>query len=933
MDTRISTIDGHFIDFEKEKKKEEAEIEEKKRIRRKKKKKAKIEYQMYNLSITELQEIFKKADKNRNGELNEKEFVEGFKNYGGKERSEGELLALFNRIDANSNSSIDWCEFYSFIFLERQGKRKMKENLNAKEFIPIQTKDQNHFSELHDDVVNRIVFDPIFNEYYTLSQSCVKNWNAKNFKFNFDVHESKAPLIDCNLFPNRHLLFTLNLNKTIHSFNTKTGTCNVIFKGKKSAFGKKSDFEMLSSGKFSRKKKSTTFKNKKKKKRKKIQKVTKKIPVVILENLFENTTSFSVFNFGSNHASSSIPYSSTEETQTSIQMHNPNTSDMLAVGLQNGMIKLYDISRKKENEFSENSYTPLKPIAVLDKKSQFDGWVTSFAVLNTYKSIFASSLDGNLKLFRGDTLFPVRSYNYKKTGNKPIHRIAFSNQLNVLAACGGIKEIQLFNPMIKSHIARLHDLRHSIIDVTFCEDDNLLIGLTQNKVIKIYDVRTFKCLQTLKVKQKGSIQSSIGGGNNYSAIVYNQKRNEIITASNKLHSFSMRKNFTEFDMNSYSGTIYPVKGVLFSTITKYVVTADKKNIYTWKLKNGRIQYKFPIGKKISWIKWDDTERRILVCVGNNEIRAYNYLNGQLLKVFENPTGSELTCCCYVKNAIQRFRFLGVGGWEKRVLTYLDSSDDEHTKEEIQKKYPKLKSDILSMISCSNISIVCAHLDGSLTLIDALGTVRMVSTIEKKKKYKLDAKGNVKLIKNQGSQTDSLAYNPLQIEKLIWMKNKPKMFLSLRGNGKISFWYHSNLQHVFDLDTLTNRNSGYENEEDRDGDELSCIALSRSNTVFLTGSKKGYITLYDFSKFIDALFVDSDGYNLIKFVKRFKAHEKKVTNLIYVDEFKVIVSGSRDRTSSVFTEKGERIGIIGQKKRWKLHDKETWNSSSFIDLLK
>lgn len=70
--------------------------------------------------IMELREKFEAADADGGDSLDQVEFLNAFKDVIGKEMTDKEFNQLFMKIDADSNSTVEWNEFMNYMLLEKQ---------------------------------------------------------------------------------------------------------------------------------------------------------------------------------------------------------------------------------------------------------------------------------------------------------------------------------------------------------------------------------------------------------------------------------------------------------------------------------------------------------------------------------------------------------------------------------------------------------------------------------------------------------------------------------------------------------------------------------------------------------------------------------------------------------------------------------------------
>ena len=98
----------------------------------------------------------------------------------------------------------------------------------------------------------------------------------------------------------------------------------------------------------------------------------------------------------------------------------------------------------------------------------------------------------------------------------------YSRSYNFIVSCGLERSILLWNPFTGRSIGTLQGHTASVQDVIVNEQDSQLISVSIDKVIKIWDIRSNKCMQTI-------IDSGIyWPENRISAITYNPARQSVV---------------------------------------------------------------------------------------------------------------------------------------------------------------------------------------------------------------------------------------------------------------------------------------------------------------------------------------------------------------------------------------------------------------------
>lgn len=68
----------------------------------------------------------------------------------------------------------------------------------------------------------------------------------------------------------------------------------------------------------------------------------------------------------------------------------------------------------------------------------------------------------------------------------------------MLSVCGWV-QIMLWNPFTGKALGQLVGHGASVLELRMNEDDHQLISLAADKTVKVWDIRTYKCLQVRRL--------------------------------------------------------------------------------------------------------------------------------------------------------------------------------------------------------------------------------------------------------------------------------------------------------------------------------------------------------------------------------------------------------------------------------------------------
>eukprot|EP00798_Chlamydomonas_sp_ICE-L_P018384 gene18384-24854_t len=178
--------------------------------------------------LTKVYDTFMRADVDGNGRLTPDEFVNAF--MGVLQTEDGSspeaLGKLFMRIDSNSDGTIDWDEFSSFMLLESQGSASIRELESS---ISLATPEAAHPTDglMHNDVITHIEHIQVTNgadRYVSCSKDgCVKIWNCKDMKHLKTLNPGGSSWTTCSKWmPHSHKLAVASFSRCMKIYDMNT---------------------------------------------------------------------------------------------------------------------------------------------------------------------------------------------------------------------------------------------------------------------------------------------------------------------------------------------------------------------------------------------------------------------------------------------------------------------------------------------------------------------------------------------------------------------------------------------------------------------------------------------------------------------------------------------------------------------------------------
>ena len=158
-------------------------------------------------------------------------------------------------------------------------------------------------------------------------------------------------------------------------------------------------------------------------------------------------------------------------------------------------------------------------------------WITNIKYIEDLQSLVTCSLDSQMRFSDIERRKKTRIYMGHSRG---IHHFAYNPEFKFMASCGVERKIHIFDPHRCAKLQLLVGHTTSVSNVLMNEARHQIISLSSDKVIKIWDSRTFRCLQTL--------HDTVGyqPDNRISALLFDDENKRLITCSSKVQSWPIR---------------------------------------------------------------------------------------------------------------------------------------------------------------------------------------------------------------------------------------------------------------------------------------------------------------------------------------------------------------------------------------------------------
>ena len=883
-----------------------------------------------------------KADKDG---LELDDFVDNFRDILGEKMTDRQLEKLFMKIDANSDGSVDWEEFSNFMLMETEGAALLTTGTGYREFlgedtIPVPIDNVHH---VHRDMINRILSIKRLGTYVTSSRDgTLRVWGQTRLNHLRTIKlPTSAWISDCTFMEPYNRVCAATMDRQLTLIDTASWDVTMSITKLPSA------------------------------------------PLCVDWHGIEGGDNFLSVGDDSGHVS----FFRNWDERLRMRPDQPGSSGDAAVRPS------FEAATSKDKQF------------MFLREKPHDDWVTKVAYIPEAGGTISCSLEPsekrNVAIMDMHKMKVVRRLERMEHG---VYSFAWNPHYKLLAGCGMDRVIQLWNPFIRKPMGVLSGHVSSVVDIvasgqrekfggygwaeakassrlagTEAETDNphLFVSLGSDKTIKVWDIRTQSCLQTISDKVRRLPEDRFG------AVVYDRPNGRIVTGAQSLVVLPQERYLDMSDGPRSHNR--PVCRALFNRTFDVVVSGDDASVVcVWNVATGDLEFRFDKchgTNKITAMNFDSAGRRLITGGHDGSVKVWNFNSGACIKELlprgaPDPTDEareELAARRQARRRTKNGRAELLAQRSKRMpwsdRRFKDAIDDAKKGMErelggheisavmyVQKRVGSTTADFDTdsdgggeddddddgpdLFKCFLATGWARRIfawEDSEQVMEPLD--RMFNENNREEQHHDDifdiafsppntvatcSYDGVVMVWNVESgslrywavEPDHVGKRPTDcpLHKLLFMPRKGNLLLTCGADGYVRFWRLEETKLVH----VYGLHAGHQQ-----GEPILAMAVSDDNTRLFTGDSLGEVRTFDISR-IDAR---SQAYLSTAIVpgSTWRAHREAVHSIDSMCKYDMIVTTSSDACVKVWTTSGRIVGTFGVD-QWNIHEPSSWSKA-------
>eukprot|EP00730_Choanoeca_flexa_P005469 TRINITY_DN11952_c0_g1_i7.p1 TRINITY_DN11952_c0_g1~~TRINITY_DN11952_c0_g1_i7.p1 ORF type:complete len:1165 (+),score=193.90 TRINITY_DN11952_c0_g1_i7:77-3571(+) len=526
--------------------------------------------------------------------------------------------------------------------------------------------------------------------------------------------------------------------------------------------------------------------------------------------------------------------------------------------------------------------------------------------------------------------------------NKGAKTVVFSDKNNLLITGGLDRHIRLWNPHV-DHRASGTLKGHSapIVRVAVDEKD-LIFSLSSDLEIRIWDMLDMSCL-TILSRRRHCIPMEP------SYMFFDANSKTLILTTENYHTLSLAKSGDDngeprAEQQAHTS---PVIRTIYNQRFQHLISADVKgSVKVWDVTSGALNFEFNVNDtaedpaELTDAFMDASGRRLMTTQSSGYTYAWNYNNGQLLRVFDKGSTKDVIAGLYVQQG--NYKTIVVGGWDNRMYVFKDSPEDDLSTASCAplagrwKHAPTHTDNITCMAACPPNIVATASYDGAIYLWNMTSATvfcRLQAPNQPLQKMsKRASHGNflVDAMLEEGSSTALLFLSKRQL------KSDTAGLVSGSARGIVSFWSYAKAGRLLAQFPVSHVQDA----------SVTCLATCSSENSLVVSDNQGWIQIYDIRMYHTGSGVSrappgsarsvrferamSSGSGVVStdappILQKWRAHLSSIQHVLLttIQSVELIATSSRDGVVRLWDMQGSFIAALGQAQSFNISQASTW----------
>ncbi|CAE8693043.1 unnamed protein product [Polarella glacialis] len=336
--------------------------------------------------------------------------------------------------------------------------------------------------------------------------------------------------------------------------------------------------------------------------------------------------------------------------------------EILMVGDDTGHVTVYPLDQDWAEQESKNDGDALRVKKATRRKYHTD-WVTKVGFVSELQAMVTCSLDGEINLCDVHV-------NQRKEGRQPVslhkkgvHTWCWCRSYKFFASGGSDRQIIIWNPYTQKAMNSLQGHNAPVMDVLVNEAQHQLISMSVDKVVKVWDILNYQCIQTFTDKTEYKPEDRL------TCMAFDEEGPALVMCSSMINVLPV-----SVKVETSRTHLAPIVCALYNDVFLQIISGDNLGtVSVWDVRSGRVEFEFRRAHqdhKMTCLAFDESKRRLYTGAEDGTVKLWNFSSGQQLRSFTMKHPSEMICLLWAREGPNTF-LCGLA-WDRRIYVWPDS---------------------------------------------------------------------------------------------------------------------------------------------------------------------------------------------------------------------------------------------------------------------
>eukprot|EP00931_Biecheleriopsis_adriatica_P049577 TRINITY_DN28689_c0_g2_i1.p1 TRINITY_DN28689_c0_g2~~TRINITY_DN28689_c0_g2_i1.p1 ORF type:complete len:1101 (-),score=248.22 TRINITY_DN28689_c0_g2_i1:96-3398(-) len=290
-------------------------------------------------------------------------------------------------------------------------------------------------------------------------------------------------------------------------------------------------------------------------------------------------------------------------------------------------------------------------------------WVTKVGYVHQLELMVTCSLDGEINLCDVHTNRRKEGRDAVRLHKKGVHSWCWCHSYKFFASGGSDRQIIIWNPYTQKAINYLQGHNAPVLDVLVNDAQHQLISMSVDKVVKVWDILNYQCIQTFTDKTEYKPEDRL------TCMAFDEEGPALIMCSSLVNVLPV-----SVKVETSRTHLAPIIGALYNDVFNQVISGDNTGtVCVWDIQTGKLEFEFRRAHqdhKMTCMAFDESKRCLYTGAEDGAVKHWNFSSGQQLRTFTMKQPAEITSLLWAREGPNSF-VVGLA-WDRRIYIWPDS---------------------------------------------------------------------------------------------------------------------------------------------------------------------------------------------------------------------------------------------------------------------